>query len=131
MAVVDASVLVEYFSDGPLAPAAETALTLAGGTLLVPHLIDAEVGHALRRLVARGELTDDEAEGALSELIDLPLLRSPHDLLLESAWAMRSRLSFYDALYASLAAEFDTELITADRGMARGADSLGVRVKSL
>lgn len=131
MAVVDASVLVAYLSQGPKAPEAETALTQAEGELLAPHLIDAEVGHALRRLAAGGQLTDEEAEGALAELHDLPLRRSPHGLLLESAWAMRSRLSFCDALYAALALELDTELVTADGRLARAAGSFGVRARAL
>jgi predicted nucleic acid-binding protein len=131
MAVVDASVLVAYLGEGPKAPKAETALTQAESELLAPHLIDAEVGHALRRLAAGGELTDEEAEGALAELHDLPLRRSPHGLLLESAWAMRSQLSFYDALYAALALELDTELITLDGRLARAAGSLGVRTVAL
>jgi predicted nucleic acid-binding protein len=50
---------------------------------------------------------------------------------LELAWAMRERLSFYDALYVSLADAVNAELVTVDRGMARAADSLGVRVRSL
>ena len=131
MAVVDASVLVEYLSQAPKAREAEIAMRQAEGELLAPHLLDAEVGHALRRLVARGDLTNQEAEGALSELDDLQLLRSPHGPLLEAAWAMRSRLSFYDALYAALALELDTELVTADGRLARAAGSFGVRAVAL
>lgn len=129
MVVLDASVLVEYFVDGTRAP--EAGQVLVRNDLLAPHLIDAEVGHALRRLVAQGELEEEEAEEALSKLDGLRLARSPHGSLLEPAWAMRARLSFYDALYVALAAALDAELVTADGGMARAADSLGVRVRSL
>jgi predicted nucleic acid-binding protein len=127
--VIDASVLVEYFSAGTREP--EAREVLGRDDLLAPHLIDAEVGHALRRLVAQGELEAEEAEGSLSELDGLRLGRSPHGFLLELAWGMRARLTFYDALYVALAAAMDAELVTVDRGMARAANSLGVRVRSL
>lgn len=129
MVVVDASVLVEYFAAG--ARRAEAREVVMGGGLLAPHLIDAEVGHALRRLVALGELEEDKAAESLSALSGLRLTRSPHRSLLKPAWAMRARLSFYDALYVALAGALDAELVTADGGMASGAAALGVRVGTL
>ena len=128
MTVVDSSVLVEYFIDGDKISEAAAAISEEP---VAPHLIDAEVGNALRRLAARGAIDEDDAGQSLVDLAGLPLTRSPHRFLLGSAWAMRSQLSFYDALYAALAAELDTELVTADGRLARAARSLGVRTRAI
>lgn len=129
MPVIDSSVLVEYLVEGEKAD--EAGAVVAGGDLVAPHLIDAEVGSALRRLVAEGVVEAEDARQSLSDLARFPLLRSPHEFLLESAWALRSRLSFYDALYAALAVELDRRLVTADGGLARAAAGIGLEVARL
>ncbi len=128
MPVVDASVLVEYLSDGKHSEVARAVVR--EGDLLAPHLIDAEVGHALRGHVAAGMLGAHEAEQALLDFSVMALARAPHGPLLLTAWALRRNLSFYDALYAALALELDTELVTFDVGLARVARRrrIGVRL---
>ena len=49
MPVVDASVLVELLGQGKHAEAVEERLDAEEHVLWAPHLIDAEIGHALRR----------------------------------------------------------------------------------
>jgi predicted nucleic acid-binding protein len=129
MPVVDASVVVELLASGEHAAAAEQRLRGEDHALWAPHLLDAEVGHALRRAVRRGELDADVAGQALWQLDDLPLRRIPHDLLVHYAWAVRDNLSFYDGLYVALAAMLDEPLVTFDARLARGAT--GVRVEVL
>jgi predicted nucleic acid-binding protein len=119
MSVVDASVVVEYLADGPDASVAAVRLHSEPFALLAPHLIDAEVGHALRRHVAAGELSARAAGRALQEFRDLPLHRQGHEVLLDAAWALRSNLSFYDALYVALAALAEQPLITFDARLAK------------
>lgn len=119
MTVVDASVVVEYLIEGPDASVAAARLHSDPFALLAPHLIDAEVGHALRRNVAAGNLTARAAGRALQELGDLPLHRQSHEVLLDAAWALRANLSFYDALYVALAALAEEPLITFDARLAK------------
>jgi predicted nucleic acid-binding protein len=47
--------------------------------------------------------------------------------LTDAAWELRQNLSFYDAIYASLAAALRVTLVTADRRLA-GAPALPCRV---
>lgn len=121
MTVVDASVVFSVLVRGMHADWAEEHLFAAGGgrSLWVPHLIDAEVGHALRRMVAARKLPDDSASAALSELAELPLRRVVHTGLLDRAWQLRHNLTFYDGIYVALAELLDAPLLTLDRRLAR------------
>ena len=119
MPVVDASVLVELLSDGQNAEAARERIDDEELTLWAPHLIDAEVGHALRRSVRLGELSADAAGRALWEVDDLPVERVEHELLIHVAWGLRDNFSFYDGLYVALALMLDEPLLTFDARLAR------------
>ena len=70
MTVVDASVVFSVLVRGEHADWADEHLSAAGGgrSLWVPHLIDVEVGHALRRTVAARKLGEDRAVAALGKL---------------------------------------------------------------
>jgi predicted nucleic acid-binding protein len=120
MPVVDASVLVAILAGEEDVGWVEKQLT--GGTrraLWAPHLIDAEVGHSLRRLVATGKLAEDRAANGLRDLVGLPLRRIVHAGLLERAWQLRHNLSFYDGLYVALAEQLGTPLLTLDARLAK------------
>jgi len=84
-----------------------------------PHVFDAEVGQALRRHARQGALDPAVALDALREVCGLVDHRYSHLGLLSGAWALRHNLSFYDALYASLAAELGMPLVTSDIRLAR------------
>jgi predicted nucleic acid-binding protein len=133
MPVIDASVLVAYLGEGEgeVAERAGDLLAAEGDELFAPHLVDAEVGHVLGRLVAAGELESADAESALVDLADLPLRRSPHTWLLDSAWRLRSNVSFYDALYLALAQELELTLVTLDARLARAATKLRIDAELL
>jgi len=117
MPVVDASVLVAHLTAG------ENYRAIGGrlreGELWAPHLVDAEVGHTLRRAVRVGELSDRNARAALDDLRELPLRRAHHGGLLDRAWSLRENVSFYDALYIALAERLDLPLLTLDARLAR------------
>ncbi len=115
--VVDASVLVDSLVEGPLAGLVDQRL-YDEEALWAPHLIDAEVGHALRAGVRRGELSVSAASGALDALAELPLERAPHVDLARTAWDLRHNVSYYDALYVALAAALDAPLVTLDARLA-------------
>jgi len=119
--VVDASVVVTALVRGEYVDWAEGHLLAAGGgrSLYAPHLIDAEVGHALRRRVVAQKLRDDRASAALSKLAGLPLRRIVHTGLLDRAWQLRHNVSFYDGLYVALAEALGAPLLTLDRRLVR------------
>lgn len=58
---------------------------------------------------------------ALKDFAALPLVRAPLPALTSRAWRHREEVSFYDALYVSLAQATGVPLVTADRGLARAA----------
>ncbi len=114
MIVVDASIVVDAVIGHGAAVDRLTA-----GDLAAPHLLDAEVGSALRGQERRGELDLGRAERALGRLSELAIDRYGHTGLLGRAWELRSNLSFYDALYVALAERLDAPLVTADGRLAR------------
>lgn len=112
--VIDASALINA-----VAGESRADLTLRGrlqtATCHAPHLIDAELGQTLRRLVRAGRLTNADATGALAS--GERFVGSRHAAtgdLARAAWSLRDNVSFYDALYASLAVQLDLPLLTAD-----------------
>lgn len=131
MAVIDASVVVALLLDDEHAPWAVAQLPSAGGgrALWAPHLIDAEVGQALRREAAAGRLGGDAAGEALIDLARMRLRRIDHVGLLSRAWELRDNISFYDSLYVALAELLEAPLLTLDRRLARAArDATAVSV---
>ena len=116
--VLDASVVLDFLL--ALEPhAAEIArrIRAAGGALAAPHLLDAEVGQVLRRLVRAGAIDADRAAAALEDLVALPLIRYPHLPLLPRAFALRDSTTFHDALYLALAEGLGAELLTRDAAL--------------
>lgn len=87
------------------------------GDLHAPHLIDIEVLHALRRLNARGELSDERAADALTDYRELVLVRYPHFELSDRIWELRHNLTAYDAVFVALAEALGVPLITCDAGL--------------
>jgi predicted nucleic acid-binding protein len=130
MPVVDASVLAEYFGAAEHAGLARSRLAEHRGRLWAPCLVDAEVGHVLRRGVRRGRIEADAARQALEELALMPLRRARHEALVHRAWELRDNLSFYDALYVALAEVIEQPLITFDARIAR-ADGVRAEVEVL
>ncbi|HYH54113.1 MAG TPA: type II toxin-antitoxin system VapC family toxin [Solirubrobacterales bacterium] len=126
MAVVDASVIVELLCESTRT--LDARLAEEEHALWAPHLIDAEVGHALRREVRLGRMTAEAAAEALWEMNDLPLRRIEHENLIHVAWDLRDNLSFYDGLYVALALALGETLITFDARLARSGLDLPIEV---
>jgi predicted nucleic acid-binding protein len=84
------------------------------GDLHVPHLIDIELLHVLRRLNALGELSDERAAAARADYRDLALVRYPHGALSDRIWELRHNLTAYDAAFVTLAEFLEAPLITCD-----------------
>jgi predicted nucleic acid-binding protein len=88
-------------------------------SLHVPHLLDVEVLHVLRRFTFAGELDPRRAESALITLIDLPLIRHGHTAFMGRIWELRRSLTAYDAAYIALAEALSAALLTCDARLAR------------
>ena len=102
---------------------------LAGdGDLHAPHLIDIEVLHALRRLNALGELSEERALDARTDFGDLAIVRYPHLALSDRICQLRHNLTAYDAAYLALAETLEVPLVTCDGRMAEAPGS-GVHVE--
>lgn len=114
MIVFDASAAVlALLNDG------DARRSLAGETVAVPHLADAEVAHALRAQVLRERVGVDDARAALARWARLGLRRFAVVALLPRIWDLRENLSAYDATYVALAEASGCELVTADGRLAR------------
>lgn len=127
MRVADASVLVEYLTDGEFGAASRRQIgRVSPGWLWAPYVVDAEVGHALRRAARAGAISDRKARAALDDLFEMKLQRISHRLLAARAWELRRNVSFYDGLYVALAEALGTPLLTLD---ARLAKAPGIRTE--
>jgi len=113
--VVDASALVTAVAS-PVTFGDRARTMLRGRRRAAPHLIDAEVGSALRSMVLRSELSEDAGLAARLMAERLVHRRYPtRGAIGARAWQLRHNLSFYDALYIALAESLNCWLITADK----------------
>lgn len=127
--VLDAGAAYELLTGGHGAPGVAAALRGAGAAPAAPELLDVEVAGALRRAVAAGDLEPEPALRVLAGLAAMPLSRWPHRPLVARAWALRDRLTAYDACYLALAERLAGPgrglLLTTDRRLARVAVAVG------
>lgn len=114
MIVVDASAITEFLLQTPPGLRVEARLFLGTDEFHAPHLLDAEVVHALRRLVRIGEVRPNRAREALEDLAGIDIRRHSHVDFLSRAWALRDNLTAYDAMYIALAEAIDAPLVTCD-----------------
>jgi len=111
--VADASAAVlALLNDG------EARRALATETVVVPHLADSEVAHALRGQVLRGRVGAADAERALARWARLGVRRFAVVCLLARMWELRDNLTAYDATYVALAEALGYQLLTADARLA-------------
>lgn len=127
MAVIDASAVVELLINGSRGQRLRVRLARED-SIEAPHLIDAELLHALRRFSRRGKASVAWCERALDQWKRLPVDRYGHHLLLDRIWALRHNVSAYDAAYVALAEARSTVLLTADHRLA-GAPGLKGRIE--
>lgn len=114
MIVLDASAAVDWLLQTSAGQQIEKRIFSRNESLHAPHLLDVEVGQALRRLVREASVSQLRAEHALDDLLDLRLTRYPHFVLLPRIWQLRHNLSACDAAYVALAENLNAALITRD-----------------
>ncbi len=119
MIVVDASAAVAgLLHDGAARRTMETE------QLHSLHLVDSEVAHVLRRLVANRSLSAPGGHVLITTWQGIAVTRYGAHGLLERIWQLRANLTAYDAGYVALAESLSCALLTADSRLAGAA---GVR----
>lgn len=119
MIVVDASALLEFLLQTSLGNRVEARLFRDGDELHVPHLVDVEIVHALRRLVRTGELSPARAHEAIEDLTDVDLHRHAHLDFLRRSWKLRDNITAYDAMYVALAEAIQAPIVTCDGALVK------------
>ena len=118
MIVADASVVVEMLLNRDAHAGVALGMRIEGGEeVCAPHLLDAEVGQTLRRLMLRRQTTVPRAGASLDLLVNLPIRRYAHGWLLPRAFELRDNVTIYDGLYLALAEALDVPLLTCDSAL--------------
>jgi predicted nucleic acid-binding protein len=120
MIVLDASVVVELLTNGPLANSLKRDLAGRSEPFIVPHLLDVEVVSALRGLTAGQRIDSHRSEQFLTELAALPAQRYAHTPLVGRIWELRHNFTAYDAVYIALAEATSSVLYTCDAKLCKG-----------
>ncbi len=121
MIVIDASALLEALLRTPVGVAVRVRLSGREEALHVPHLVDLEITHVLRRYALNRLIDVERCRQALVDLAIFPLYRHPHDFLLPRIWQLRDNLSAYDGAYVALAEMLGAPLLTHDKRLAGAA----------
>jgi predicted nucleic acid-binding protein len=120
MIVLDASVVAELLTNGPLANSVRRDLAGRSGPFIVPHLLDVEVVSALRSLIAGRRIDSHRSEQMLTGLAALRAVRYAHTPLLGRIWELRHNFTAYDAVYIALAEATGSVLYTCDAKLCKG-----------
>ena len=119
MIVLDASAAVDLLLDIDEKGEWVRERLTAVGEMHAPHLLDAEVGSAMRRRLLLREIDDERGALALEALTALPIVRYAHAPLIPRMWDLRGRITFHDAAYIALAEALDLALVTTDERLGR------------
>jgi len=116
--IVDASAVLEYLLGTDSAGPIREILRGDDLDLHAPALCDVEVVAGLRRARMGRSLSEERADDALIDYLDLPLTRHGHQTLLARVLELRQNFSAYDATYVALAESLGGALLTSDRRLA-------------
>ena len=120
MIVLDASAVVAVLvGPGQGSERIRERIETPDESLHVPHVMDLEVLHALRRHILLDILSLERSSEALEDLKNIAFIRYPHTPLVERIWELRENLTAYDAAYIALAEALDAPLVTTDARIGR------------
>ncbi|MDZ7629069.1 MAG: type II toxin-antitoxin system VapC family toxin [Parvularculaceae bacterium] len=114
MIVIDASLAIEIVLATPDGDVLSGRIIDGAHALAAPEIIELEVLQTLRRLRRMGLIDDATADRALLNVGELAIERFSHLPLRSRIWALRDKLTAYDAAYFALAEILDTPLWTRD-----------------
>ena len=112
--MLDASAAIDWLLQTAAGSKVEERIYSHGESLHAPHLLDVEFTQVLRRLVRERAVEASRAEQAIVDLVNLPITRYPHFVVLPRIWQLRHNLTAYDAVYVALAERLKATLITRD-----------------
>jgi predicted nucleic acid-binding protein len=97
------------------------AQEIRNAEIYAPELIDLEFASTVRKMLARGKLSVDEATQLISKWSSNGVVRCAHRKFLQRIWQLRGNITPYDASYVALAEHLGLPLVTADLRLARSA----------
>jgi predicted nucleic acid-binding protein len=116
--VIDSSVVVAALLDtGEHGAWAEKIL--GQGDLYAPELLRVESANVLRRLERGKEITEQEANAAFEELMELNVELHEFEPFSERVWELRHNVTSYDGWYVALAEALNLPLATLDGRLVR------------
>ena len=133
--VVDTSALIRLFiPDGPLPDGFDKFLRGVErglNTAIAPELLVAEAANVINKKQKSGELTGNEGDQLLSDLLSVPIRLFSHRTVLLRAFEMARKynLNVYDTLYLALAEEHGAVIFSADNQLLKIADHLQLQLK--
>jgi predicted nucleic acid-binding protein len=116
--VVDSSVMVAALLDSSAVGVWAESL-LDSDPLAAPHLMPVEAANILRRSALAGDISEDVASLAHTDLVSRRLELFPYDPCAARAWQLRANITSYDAWYVALAEALGATLATLDARLAR------------
>ena len=116
--VVDSSVVVAALIDtGDNGAWAEKILEQ--DDLYAPELLRVEASNVLRRLERGKEITEQEANAAFEDLMELDVELQAFEPFSERVWDLRRNVTSYDGWYVALAETLDLPLATLDKRLVK------------
>ena len=118
MLVADASIIASAVADGGR-DGIRYRQRLRKEQIAAPDLLIVEVLSVIRRQLSLGTLDVNQADRAVDDLLDLPIVVYPTSSLVRRVWELRNNLTAYDACYVALAEALGCTLLTADVKLSR------------
>ena len=131
--MLDASALVELVIEGEHRAGADEVLDRyrSGVVIISAAHGPIESASALRRMTHHGALSPEDGRRAVDWLVELDMVLDAPAPRMRRIWALRDRMSAYDAAYAAAAEALDTPLITTDARLLDACRAVGIRATHL
>jgi predicted nucleic acid-binding protein len=134
---LDTSVLVAYYHPEPLSAVAQNILRAQSKPAISP-LNEVELMSALARKIREGNLSKADGEriaalfiAHIQQGLYQPIAFTDNHYSQARDWlrSFQTKLRTLDALHLAVAADFDLQIVTADKPLTMAAEQLGVSVQ--